>query len=145
MTKIKIKESPSKWQLEKKYNPQTLFGMSWEDRYKKWKNYDTLPIFKNDKLNVDLWEKYWRRTPRTFKASDIWSVGIIAFILMTGQPPWPNGDQEQKDDVIRNFEVFETMEWILTREYEIPDRHGLYDYRLTEGRIPVTFRVKCKY
>ena len=39
-------------------------------------------------LNKKLFEKYQCLTPQILKASDIWSIGIIAYLIMTGKKPF---------------------------------------------------------
>ena len=95
-----------------RYNPLRLFGMTWEKRYSKWKNYDTLPLLENDDFNKDLWQRYRERTPRMIKANDIWNVGILAHEALIGGSPFGGGFGDDVD-------ITDAMVWeqIITREY----------------------------
>ena len=99
--------------VKQRYDGERLFGMSWQERYKKWQNYDTLPLLENDDLNRDVWERYSCRTPRMFKASDIWSVGVIAYELVIGGVPFSGNT------------AGDIMEDILTKEYRINNSRPL--------------------
>ena len=108
---IKLHDDGFELDMKQRYNCERLFGMSWQERYKKWKNYDTLPVLENDNLNKDLWQRYPYRTPRSFKASDIWGVGVIAYKSLTGISPF--GAKTIND----------IMESIITTEYKVPSNH----------------------
>ena len=111
-----------------RYIPEMLFGMTWQERYEKWKHYDTLPILKNDDLNKDLWTRYSSRTPRMFKASDIWSIGVIGYILICGTAPFYGR---------RNVDI---MEYALTHEYTFAAEHPKRG-QMTEDDYPLIFAV----
>ena len=69
--------------------------------------YDTLTILENDDLNKDLWDRYMNITPRMLKASDIWNIGIIAYLLVFGELPFRARTKEH------------LLESILIREYKV--------------------------
>ena len=123
-----------------RYNCEKLFGFrTWKERYLKWKEYDTLPIFENDDINKDLWHRYIIKTPRMCKASDIWSVGIVAHTLMTAaRSPW----QQNLADCNT---IYKYMEQILAREYRFPRNHGAHNHKLTNEHLPRTFKVEIRY
>ena len=93
-------------ELQQRYNPERLFGMTWQERYKQWKNYDTLPVLENDDLNKDVFQRLQLRTPRMFKASDIWMFGVTSYALYRYNLPF-RVSQSNAD----------TLERIISREY----------------------------
>ena len=129
--------SKKKIDYKSRYDCEKLFGMTWQQRYEKWKNYDTLPIFENDNLKKDMWHRFIRQTPRMFKASDIWSVGIVAYFLVTGGATWR---------IKNGMNSIYTMEYLLTNEYLYPYNHVCHGFPLREEEeLPVTFEVKIYY
>ena len=115
-----------------RYSCEKLFGMSWKERYKQWKNYDTLPIYENDDPNKDLFERFVKRTPRMMKAGDIWCVGIIAYQLMTGRMPFGYGTDSK----------IKPMEEAVTKEYLFPATHHTFKHKMTKDTLPLSFRVE---
>ena len=102
--------------------------LAWQERYETWTHFDTLPTLKNDDLNKDLWTRYSDRTPRMFKASDIWSVGVIGYILICGKAPF-NGRT--------NVDI---MEYAMTHEYVFTAEHPKRG-QMTEDDYPLIFAV----
>ena len=137
-TRERYNYSKKKINYKSRYDCEKLFGMTWQQRYEKWKNYDTLPIFENDNIKKDMWHRFKRQTPRMFKASDIWSVGTVAYLLVTSGGTW-----RIKNDASGKMIMNYTMENLLTQEYLFPYKHVCHGFPLREeAELPVTFQVK---
>ena len=91
---------------------------------------DTLPFEENDDDNIPLLERYQKRTPRMLKSSDVWSIGVIAYVMLTGRAPFRGRD---------NRAIFES---IVTREWRFPAKDARYGHALNKKDVPEQFRVK---
>ena len=105
-------------------DPQNLFGMTWEERYQEWEKYDTLRILENDDINKDLWDRYMNITPRMLKASDIWNVGIIAYLLVFGELPFRSKTKKHllESSLICNYKVKLNSSYPLVQEFSVEYR-----------------------
>ena len=89
--------------------------------------------YDSDNPNIDLLERYQFRTPNMLKASDVWSIGVIAFAMVTGRAPF---------DGRSNRAIFES---IVTRPWKIPAKDARYGNDLDDTYITPQFLVCVLY
>lgn len=89
---------------------------------------DNTPLEKNDDPSIPLLQRYTNRTSKMLKAADIWSIGVIAYVMLTGRAPFRGRDNRQ---------IFES---IVTREWRFPAKDARYGDPITGKNVPEQFR-----